>query len=442
MTANNSKRLTIAVVICAHNEEAWIPITLASLIEQRRQADEIVVVDNASTDGTAHVVQQFIDRHPGCNIRIVCEPHKGLWRARDAGWKATSPGVDVIASTDADITFPADWLERIERRFEDAATQAITGVWHYTGALPFINWTNDYFNRLSFKAGEWQLFGANSAIRRHVLEEIDGYAGKPVDAFEDQYITRKIEAAGYKIQYLLDLRVWHPFRRFSKEGLTGYLRYMAVTWDAEAIYPDHLSDDSPYTVSVVIGTANSERVIGRCLESLAAQRPLPNEIIVVDAHSTDGTGDLVRTFLDSHPALPVRLLEGAADAKQARVMGWAAATQELVVPVEPDLIFPENWLARIHVAFVCTRQLGALGGEIRFAPALSLRRVRQTLHNFRIRWRNRRSVRHSGDLMAYRREAAMRPEDADYPAPICQIEARGYRVRFKRDLYAVRKPAD
>src|SRR3954466_7049469 len=97
-------KLSLSVVICAFNEQDLITKTLASLLEQARPADEIVVVNNASTDNTEAVVQRFIDEHPGQPIIMVHEAKKGLHQAREAGWRASRG--DVIVMTDADITFP------------------------------------------------------------------------------------------------------------------------------------------------------------------------------------------------------------------------------------------------------------------------------------------------------------------------------------------------
>jgi glycosyltransferase involved in cell wall biosynthesis len=441
MTTNTTQKLSIAVVICAYNEEDWISKPLESLTKQNRRADEIIIVDNASTDGTKQVIQKFIDDHPGFNIKMVYEAQKGLYRARDAGWRAAS--TDIIASSDADITFPPDWLEIIERHFQNPETNAITGIWRYTDALPFINWVTAWAEENRLKTGEWQLFGANSAIRRPILEEIDGYVGKPSEAFEDQYITQKLETAGYRVQYLLELRVWHTFRRFNKEGLTGYLKFF--DWDGEAIYPDHLSDESPYTVSVVLPTANSAKVIGRSLDSLLKQAPRPHEIVVVDMNSTDKTREIVKQYIAAQPDHCIRLLdEGAKTLQQAYEMGWTAATQELIVQVKPDQIFPENWLAKIHAAFICTRQLGAIGGEIRLRKSQLFLYPIQLVRNMQIRWRNRSAIYLSDQMVAYRRDVAEKLQAAGHRLPIdsqlvAQIQQLGYKVRFNPDLYAIRK---
>src|SRR5260221_12700658 len=99
MSTKPSNKLSIAVVFCAHNEEALITNTLESLMKQKRLPDEVIVVDNASTDNTARVIQRFIDRHPDGYLRLVHEPQKGLYHARDTGWRAAHS--DVIVTTDA-----------------------------------------------------------------------------------------------------------------------------------------------------------------------------------------------------------------------------------------------------------------------------------------------------------------------------------------------------
>src|SRR5260221_13500352 len=126
MSTKPSNKLSIADVFYAYNEEALIIMTLESLMKQKRLPDEVIVVNNASTDNTAQVVQRFIDQHPGGHISLIHEPQKGLYHARDKGWRTAHS--DVIASTDADTTFPDDWLEIIERQFAEPGVVAITGI--------------------------------------------------------------------------------------------------------------------------------------------------------------------------------------------------------------------------------------------------------------------------------------------------------------------------
>lgn len=244
--ADKPKGLSISVVICAFNEEEWITRTLISLSQQKRPANEIVVVNNGSTDGTEATVQRFVAEHPDQPIVIVREAKKGLHHAREAGWRAAHG--DIVVNTDADIIFPANWLQIIEDTFAQPDVDAITGIVRYYDALPIINWVTWITDQLYQPEGigrlitkRYLLNGGNSAYRRRVLEAVDGYLGKPQDLLEDLYMSKQLEEGGYKIKFVRNLKVMHTFRRFNKDGWRGYLKYIFF-YSAENVYPDHLAD--------------------------------------------------------------------------------------------------------------------------------------------------------------------------------------------------------
>jgi len=70
--------LTFSVIVCAHNEARYLPACLHSVLAQSRPADEILVINNASTDQTRAVALQI------AGVRVVDEPRKGLVVAREA----------------------------------------------------------------------------------------------------------------------------------------------------------------------------------------------------------------------------------------------------------------------------------------------------------------------------------------------------------------------
>lgn len=87
--------LTVSVVIPCFNEEHGIKQVLASI---PTYVDEVIVVDNNSTDNTARVARD-------CGAQVVFEGRKGYGRAHQAGLSAA--GGDVIATLDGDGQSPA-----------------------------------------------------------------------------------------------------------------------------------------------------------------------------------------------------------------------------------------------------------------------------------------------------------------------------------------------
>jgi len=86
----------ISVVIPCHNEEEGIRAVLAQM---PAMVDEVVVVDNASTDRTAAVAREL-------GARVVYEGRKGYGRAYKTGF-ASARG-DVLVTMDGDGTYPPD----------------------------------------------------------------------------------------------------------------------------------------------------------------------------------------------------------------------------------------------------------------------------------------------------------------------------------------------
>jgi glycosyltransferase involved in cell wall biosynthesis len=101
--------LRCSVIVCAHNEAEYLAGCLHSLLAQSRPPDEILVVDNASTDGTRMLAEGV----PG--VRVVVETRKGLTIARETARRHATG--DLLVYVDADCRSPMEWLQRVERRF-------------------------------------------------------------------------------------------------------------------------------------------------------------------------------------------------------------------------------------------------------------------------------------------------------------------------------------
>ena len=161
-----SPALTISVVIPVYNDAEFLRTCLRALSQQRRPADEIVVVDNNSTDATASIAR-------AAGVCLVTEPLRGIWPAAAAGYDAATG--DLIARLDSDSVPPVDWLERIEARFTAVPDTAVyTGPGDFYNCGPITAWLGGhvyiggYFIWMGLWVGHYPLFGSNFAMRRQV----------------------------------------------------------------------------------------------------------------------------------------------------------------------------------------------------------------------------------------------------------------------------------
>jgi glycosyltransferase involved in cell wall biosynthesis len=107
-----SNPLSISVVIITLNRADWLNQTLSSLVRQSRGADEVIVVDNGSTDHTKDIVESFKEK---LNIKYIQEERRGIPFARNAGIEFASS--EIVAFIDDDCIAHKDWLKYIEFSF-------------------------------------------------------------------------------------------------------------------------------------------------------------------------------------------------------------------------------------------------------------------------------------------------------------------------------------
>ncbi|MEI8108942.1 MAG: glycosyltransferase family A protein, partial [Verrucomicrobiota bacterium] len=103
--------LAVSVIIPSFNYAHYLPESIASVLQQSHPLLELLVVDDGSTDQTAHVVQSFSDPR----LRYLPQPNAGLSAARNTGiHHAKFP---FIAFLDADDLWHPDFLETVLHQF-------------------------------------------------------------------------------------------------------------------------------------------------------------------------------------------------------------------------------------------------------------------------------------------------------------------------------------
>jgi len=174
---------SISVVIPSRNDATMLRACLQALAEQTRPADQIIVVDNGSTDDTAAVAR-------AAGVQVVFEPIPGIFRATSAGFDAATG--DIIARLDADSVPPADWLERVD----DIMVQlppltAVTGAVEFYGASSVVRWLGRklYIGGMYWSTnlllGHPMVFGSNFAMPAGIWRRVRGSVNRTVREIHD-----------------------------------------------------------------------------------------------------------------------------------------------------------------------------------------------------------------------------------------------------------------
>ena len=229
---------SISVIVCAHNEARYLAACLHSLLAQTRPPDEILVINNASTDATRAVAQQIP------NVRVVDEPRKGLVVARETGRRASRG--NILVYVDADCRAPLTWLERIERHFAgDPNLIALSGPYRY------YDW--DWWGRLLIRAYDFTLapatlvlvkyilrlgtifYGGNFAVRRSALDWIGGFDTSIDFHGEDTNLGRRLFKVG-KVSLQYDCFLYTSARRYIAMGKGAVFRLYMRNFTSELLH--------------------------------------------------------------------------------------------------------------------------------------------------------------------------------------------------------------
>jgi GT2 family glycosyltransferase len=214
----------VSIVVCTRDRPQELDRCLRALRVHAAAGHEVIVVDNAPSDGsTAKVVASH-----GC--RYLCEPEPGLNRARNRGFAAAHH--DLVAFTDDDCAPDPGWVEALVAPYADAEVAATTGL---VMPLELETAAQESFeaysaNRRIFEPRLYRRsttppsaagvagLGANMSFRRATLVGLGGFdprfdGGTPTLSGGDTEMFARLLGAGGTIAYRPDALVWHRHRR-------------------------------------------------------------------------------------------------------------------------------------------------------------------------------------------------------------------------------------
>ena len=189
------------VVIPTYNEAR----NIASVIERVLGLDprvDVTVVDDASPDGTAEIVGQFVDRNPD-RVRLIKRPGKhGLGTAYLDGFRhSLSAGYDIICEMDADRSHNPDDLNSLIDVIRNNEADVAIGS-RYIDGVRVINWPLARLV-LSYGAGIYSRLITRMPLR-DATSGFKCFHRRVLDAIDFD----KVKSNGYSFQIEMSYRAW------------------------------------------------------------------------------------------------------------------------------------------------------------------------------------------------------------------------------------------
>ncbi len=213
------------VVICTHNRATVVGAAIAAALDEARAAgSEVVVVDNASTDDTAAVLDR-IARDASGAVRVVQEPELGLSAARNRGL-AEARGA-VVAYLDDDAIPRPGWLAALLAPYDDPRVACVGGRIVLRFPSPPPPWLTPALHasfsafdqgpapkRLRYRHDDYP-YGANVSFRAGTARAAGGFStlvgplGRHQLVFDETDLCFRLDQAGWEIRYAPDAVVDH-----------------------------------------------------------------------------------------------------------------------------------------------------------------------------------------------------------------------------------------
>lgn len=221
------------VVLPAYNEAAGLGATLSALEAQSDTDFTLCVVDNASTDDTARIAEQFAGRAP-FRVVVLDEPMKGVGSAVDTGFRrAITEGAAWLARTDADTIPDPDWIRQVKSALCSGTELAVGSMRarpDQTGVLGRIGFRIAVVVAASFgrlrpehrgqgTARYVMHAGFNMAVTADLYVRSGGMPRRPSPT--DRTFMNRVRAVGGIVRRHRSMRAATSLRRFDALGVVG-----------------------------------------------------------------------------------------------------------------------------------------------------------------------------------------------------------------------------
>ena len=235
-----AQRHSVSVVIRVRNEAESLQVVLRALKAQVDQPFELVVVDNASTDGTRDLVKSY-----GARVLDISKEEFTYGRALNRGIEATQAEYVVVLSAHA-LPLGRDFLRMVIEPFQEVRVAGVRCL-HVGNRKELSAWMDPRMLDSTSSLPSVISYGPVAcacAIRRSVWETIR--FDEEVTAVEDKFWALEVLKQGYLVAnsqamylYLRDIGFFEKIKKMNRDRLE-FFRRTGVQWQEPPVSLKHL----------------------------------------------------------------------------------------------------------------------------------------------------------------------------------------------------------
>jgi O-antigen biosynthesis protein len=228
--------MRITVAIPCYNGSQYVSQTIESILSQSRSADEVLVIDDGSTDDSVKIIQ----RYP---VKLVQHKvNRGLAEARNTAIDEAQG--DVLVFIDVDAFADQRLIETLLHPYADPQIGGVGG----RGIESNIQSIADRWRRAHAEQSHGKrskdvpfLFGLCMSYRLEILKKVSGFNPLFTTNAEDVDLGLRVNAAGYSLRYLPEAKVYHQ----RTDSLDSLERAM-MRWYESGYYATRVNHAQPW----------------------------------------------------------------------------------------------------------------------------------------------------------------------------------------------------